>query len=324
MTMYGEMMSYYGLTRDLDKAEYFETEAFGRTLLSLKMAIASGGIIAMTGIVGSGKTMALRRMQEVLKDESKFVFCKALATDKRQVNVNTLYTALFSDLPTEKDFKIPTKPEKRERILQELIQKVKKPIVLFIDEAHELHGRTLVGLKHLIETVEEAGGILAIVVVGHPRLGNELRKPSMEEVGARAKIFNLDAIGGNQLQYIEWILDKCSLPNVSPQDIVSREAMKLLAERLITPLQINHYLTQALEKGYEAGSKPIDTEMIEIVLSPDLNAIGPKLARHGYGITVLCEHLSARRAEVRSYLCGQLGPGKTEEFNREIHKLGIL
>jgi hypothetical protein len=43
--------------------------------------------------------------------------------------------------------------------------------------------------------------------------------------------------------------------------------MELLAERLITPLQINHYLRQALEKGYEAGSKPIDTEMIEIVLS---------------------------------------------------------
>ncbi len=70
-------------------------------------------------------------LQEVLKDESKFVFCKALATDKRQVNVNTLYTALFSDLPTEKDFKIPTKPEKRERILQELIQKVKKKGLIF-------------------------------------------------------------------------------------------------------------------------------------------------------------------------------------------------
>jgi hypothetical protein len=73
--------------------------------------------------------------------------------------------------------------------------------------------------------------------------------------------------GATSFKYIEWILDNCSLPNVSPHDVVSREAMELLAERLITPLQINHYLRQALEKGYEAGSKPIDTEMIEIVLS---------------------------------------------------------
>lgn len=322
--MYGEMMSYYGLIKDLSKADYFETEAFTKTFLSLKTAVASGGIIAMTGIVGSGKTMALRRMQQMLQEDHKFVFCRSLATDKRRVNVNTLYTALFFDLPTEKDFKIPTQPEKRERVLQELIRKVKKPIVLFIDEAHDLHSRTLIGLKHLIETVEDVKGTLAIIAAGHPKLGNELRKPSMEEIGARAKIFNLDAIGGNKQQYIDWILDRCSRPEVKPQDIISQEAKELLAERLITPLQITHYLTQALEKGYETGSKPIDAEIIEAVLAPDLDGIGPKLARHGYGISALCEHLNARPGEVRAYLSGQLGPGKTEEFNKEIHKLGIL
>ncbi len=322
--MYGEMMGYYGLTKDLEKAEYFETEAFNKTFLSVRTAISSGGIIAMTGMVGSGKTTALRRMQQILKEDNKLVFSKSLATDRRQVTVNTLYYALFSDLPTEKGFKIPTQHEKRERILQELIWKVKKPVVLFIDEAHDLHTRTLIGLKHLIETVEEAKGTLAIVVVGHPKLGNELRKPNMEEVGARAKIFNLDAIEGSKSQYIEWILDKCSQPGIKPDDIVSQEAIELLAERLVTPLQITHYLTLAFEKGFETGLKPIDTELIETVLAPDLYAIGPRLARHGYSIAALCEHLNAKPSAVRSYLCGQLEPGKTEEFNREIHKLGIL
>ena len=34
--MYGEMMQYYGLVKDLDKADYFETEAFKSVLHSLE------------------------------------------------------------------------------------------------------------------------------------------------------------------------------------------------------------------------------------------------------------------------------------------------
>lgn len=126
----------------------------------------------------------------------------------------------------------------------------------------------------------------------------------------------------HQLQVVGFV--DTSKQEVKPTDIITQEAIELLAERLITPLQITHYLIQALEKGYEAGSKPIDHEIIEMVLSPELNTIEPKLARHGYSIPVLCEHLNARRGDVRAYLRGQLAPGKTEEFNREIHKLGIL
>lgn len=317
-------MQYYGLTKDLNKADYFETEAFKKTLISLETAIFSGGIIALTGIVGIGKTTALRRMQNSLQSSNKVIVSKALATDKHRVNINTLFTALFSDLPTGKDFKIPTQPEKRERKLQELIKKINKPITLFIDEAHDLHWRTLIGLKHLVETVEDGNGILAIIVVGHPKLGNELRKPAMEEVGARAKVFNLDGLGQQKKQYIEWVLDKSSKAKITVHDILTKEAIDLLAERLITPLQITHYLSLALSKGLTTGTKPIDNEIIEFVLSPDLDELESKLARHGYGITVLCEHLNARRNEVRAYLRGQLPSGKTEEFNKEIHKLGIL
>ncbi len=322
--MYGEMMQYYGLNKDLDKAEYFETESFKKTLLSLETAILSGGIIALTGIVGIGKTTALRRIQLSLKDANKVIVSKSLATDKRRVNVNTLFTALFSDLPTGKDFKIPTQPEKRERELQGLIRKINKPIALFIDEAHDLHWRTLIGLKHLVETVEDTKGSLAIVVVGHPKLGNELRKPAMEEVGARAKVFNLEGLGQQKQQYIEWVLDKCSKSKIKPHDILTKEAIELLAERLLTPLQMTHYLSLALAKGHTTATHPIDRDIIESVLSPDLNTLEPKLARQGYGMAVLCEHLNARRSEVRAYLRGQLAAGKTEEFNQEIHKLGIL
>jgi hypothetical protein len=82
-----------------------------------------------------------------------------------------------ADLSTEKDAKLPTQPERRERALVELIRKRDKPIVLFIDDAHDLHNQTLLGLKRLIELVRRRGGRLSVVLAGHPKLKNDLRRP---------------------------------------------------------------------------------------------------------------------------------------------------
>lgn len=322
--MYGEMMKYYDLTKDLDKADYFETNSYKAVLSSIMAAIRSGGIIALTGVVGSGKTVTIRRIQKAIREENKILFSKALTTDKRKVNINILYTALFADLATKKDGKIPTQSEKRERKLQAMIQELNKPVALFIDEAHDLHQRTLVGLKHLIETVQDVNGTLATIIVGHPKLANDLRRPSMEEVGARSKIFELDGLGGDSLKFIEWLLTSCSKEKIKSQDIFTPEAMALFADRLITPLQITHYLTAALAKGFQIGEKPISVDTAKAVLSPDLQAIEANLARHGYNFNVLCDYLNAKRSEVKAYLRGQLPPGKTEEFNKEIHKIGLL
>ncbi|NBT44435.1 MAG: AAA family ATPase [Gammaproteobacteria bacterium] len=282
--MYGEMMQYYGLVKDLDKADYFETEAFKSVLHSLEAAVMSGGIITLTGIVGVGKTRVIRHFQDGLKKNNQVVVAKSLATDKRRVNINTLYAALFADLPTPKDFKVPTQAEIRERKLQELIRKINKPIAFFIDGAHDLHWRTLIALKQLIETIEDAKGILTIIMVGHPKLGNDLNKPTMEEIGARAKLFSLDSWGQQKQKYIEWVLTHCSKPKTAIHDIVTPDAINLLAERLITPLQICHYLTLALIKGATTGTKPVDVEIVENILSPDLNTLEPKLARHGINV----------------------------------------
>ncbi|NNM58960.1 MAG: AAA family ATPase [Legionellales bacterium] len=322
--MYSEIMKFYGLKQDFNRAEYFMAEDYERAFDNLKAAIRSGGIIALTGMVGSGKTSLLRRIQQNLRDEKKIIVSKSLSTDKRRVNVNTLYTALFSDLVTDKEFRIPTQPEKRERELQNIIRSLKKPVVLFIDEAHELHHRTLTGLKRLVETVEDGGGTLAVVIVGHPALGNELKKPTMEEVGARSKIFHLDGLGNSKRQFIEWVLDNCQEEKARVQDIFTIEAIDLFAQSLVTPLQIAHYMTRALEKGFQVGEKPIGVDLVKSILSPDLDSLEPKLTRQGYNLAVLCEVLNARRSDVKSWLRGELPAAKAEAFNKEIHKAGVF
>ena len=107
-----ESMKYYGLTKKFDKADYFETEHYQNMLSNIKLAIKSGGLIALTGIVEIGKTTTLRHIQQALREGNKILVSK-LATDKRHVTINTLYTALFADLANKKDGKMPTQAEKR-------------------------------------------------------------------------------------------------------------------------------------------------------------------------------------------------------------------
>jgi type II secretory pathway predicted ATPase ExeA len=68
------------------------------------------------------------------------------------------------------------------------VRKRRKPIVLMVDEAHDLHHHTLVGLKRLIEMVAGDDGKLCVLLAGHPKLRRDLRNPAMEEIGYRTAV----------------------------------------------------------------------------------------------------------------------------------------
>jgi type II secretory pathway predicted ATPase ExeA len=164
--------------------------------------------VALAGQVGSGKTTLLWQLQELLKKEKEVEVTQSLAVDKPRVNLGTLMLALFSDLSTEKDAKLPTQPERRERVLVELVRKCDKPIVLFIDDAHDLHDPARSQAAHWTDT--PVGGRLSIVLAGHPKLKNDLRRPALEEIGSRASVFELEGIKGHQRRYLAWLLEQCT------------------------------------------------------------------------------------------------------------------
>lgn len=319
-----EIMEFFGLQKSFKQAVFLETAYSKQLIQNIKHAISNGGIIALTGMVGSGKTTLLRKIQQELTEEKQVIIARSLSTDKKRVTISTLYTALFLDLVKEKNFNAPTQPEKRERKFLELLKKHDKPVALFIDEAHDLHGQTLISLKRLIELAHDGSKILSVIVAGHPKLGNELKRSSMEEVGARTQIFTLCIPKESHIRYCEWLLKQCSRKEIKIHDTILPDALELLANSLITPLQINHYLAQALEKAYLTGCKPITVEIIQSVLAADLDGLEAKLARNGYGLGALCEALNAKSSDVKTYLRGQLASGKSQEFNKEIHKLGII
>lgn len=195
--MYFDVMHYFGLHRSFDHAGYFETEPQAQLFKELKPLLRQGRLVAVSGIVGCGKTSTLQRLQSNLAQDKDVIRSRSLTVEKERINLGTLMTALFYDLMTKKDGKPPTQPEQRELWMLALIQKCRKPFVLLVDEAHDLHSKTLVGLKRLIELVRYNGGILSVVLAGHPKLKNDLHRTALEEIGARTSAFVMEGIKGH-------------------------------------------------------------------------------------------------------------------------------
>jgi len=321
--MRAEVMEFYGLTRSPRAVGYYETTHHRQLLQDIKQAVYDGDLVALCGVVGAGKTVTLRRLQEMLARENRVIVSKSISVEKSRVTLGTLITALFCDLSTDKEPKIPKQGELRERELRNLVRKRKKPIVLMVDEAHDLHHHTLTGLKRLIEMVADGDGKLCVLLAGHPKLRRDLRNPTMEEIGYRTAVFSLEGVTGSQREYIEWMLATCAADRVDVDAIFDPAAVDLLASRLRTPLQIEQHLTLALETGYQASEKPVGEAIVDSVLSKQIDDLEPTLTRHGYTAKVLTEMLGTKPGEIKALFKQTLEVDRARELKEQMLAAGL-
>ena len=234
-----------------------------------------------------------------------------------------LVAALFYDMSSDKEPSIPTQGERRERALQALVRQGRKPVALFVDGAHDLHHRTLVGLKRLMEVITDGGGSLTIVLVGHQKLRNDLRRPTMEEVGYRTTVFGYEGVAGHQREYITWLLNACVAADTGVSEMIDDAAMELLATRLRIPLQIEQHLVLAFEEAFRVNVKPVTVEVVESVLSRHMDDLEPLLVRHGYDARAVAELIGTKPGEVRLLLQGRLEASRAREMTEQMMAAGL-
>lgn len=318
-----QIMQHFRIIKDWTDAGYFETKSLRQLRDDVIAAISAGRLIAICGSVGSGKTLMMNRLQADIAADKKIIVARSLSVDKPRVVLPNLIMALFLDVTGDANFKTPTQPERRERLLQELLRKMRKPVVLFIDEAHDIHGNTLNGLKRLVEMIAAGGGKLSVVLVGHPRLQNDLRRPSMEEIGDRTSKFNFVALGDQRGEFLEWLLERCLDKEVDPDDVITPHARDYLAERLSTPLQFIEHLNRAFTDTFYLGADQVNRTIVENTLSAGFDELDARLARIGYTPKNLAERFDAKPAEIRRLLHGRLDPERTEELGTAMRSAGI-
>jgi hypothetical protein len=145
----------------------------------------------------------------------------------------------------------------------------------------------------------------------------------MEEIGDRTTVFEFGGLRDRQRDYIDWVLKTSLDEHIAPDDVVTDEAATILAAKLKTPLQIGQHLVRAFEAGFEIGAKPIDTTVVEAILSRQLNDLEPQLTRNGYDIRSLVEQFDAKPSEIRQLLRGDLDPARSRELMDEMRAAGL-
>ncbi len=216
--------------------------------------------------------------------------------------------------------KISKQAERRERNLRDLMKKGKRPIVIVVDEAHDLHHKTLTGLKRLMEVVADAGVLLSVLMVGHPRLRNDLRRPQMEEIGYRTTIFDYEGLGAARRDYMAWLLSACAAEGVKVSELLEEAAIDdLIAERLRTPLQID--APDSCVSASEPNLSP--PKLSNRCCRALIDDLEPTLTRNGYDEAALVTQLNARPSDVRAFLGGTLDPEHSLELTEKLRQAGV-
>ncbi len=151
---------------------------------------------------------------------------------------------------------------------------------------------------------------LSIVLIGHPKLKNDLKRPTMGEIGDRMTVFEFGGLRDQQREYIAWALGQCLAEGVAIADVLTDEAIAKFATKLETPLQIGRHLVRAFEAGLKAGVKPIDATFVAGVLSARIDDLEPQLTRHGYDTKSIADQFGAKPAEVVQLFRNRLDAGR--------------
>jgi len=261
--MHSDVLSNFGLACGPRAAGYFETDALRELSQTLDAAIRAGGLIALCGVAGCGKTALLSHIRDTLRQEARVLVSQSFALENDRVTLETLILALCQDLGVGKPGKIPSEPELRDRRLLSQIAQREYPVLPVIDDAHGIDEALLPGLKRLVELGSVGNGRLSILLAGQPSLRDKLR---YEQVRLRTRFLEHDGIEGEQAAYLTWLLGRCMGPDTRIEDILTPEALALLVELLMTPLQIERALSLVLERAYRLREKPVTAERVAFAL----------------------------------------------------------
>jgi hypothetical protein len=71
------------------------------------------------------------------------------------------------------------------------------------------------------------------------------------------------------------------------------------APRQSTPFQAERHRSLGFEETVRVGGKPVTVEMIETVLSRQIDDLEPTLMRHGQDLRILASQFNAKPPEIR-------------------------
>lgn len=273
--------SFYNLTRNPfeitpDPSFLFPTKRHNEALAGLYYGVRwRKGFVVLTGQVGTGKTLLLRCLLQLLK-QSKDV----------------AYAYLFNSRlsPTEflqyvvNDFGLPSAGKNKGELLFELCNFVvnrglnKLTTVLIVDEAHHLSTETLEEVRLLTNLETAQHKLLQIVLVGQPELDDKLDSVKMTQLKQRIAIrSHLEPLTTEETKgYIERRLQLVGANSHAEMLFPPKTIAAVYRHSRGIPRLINTICENALISAYARQLRSVTPDIIDDVAEDfRLNVVGP-------------------------------------------------
>jgi type II secretory pathway predicted ATPase ExeA len=260
---------------------------------------AKKGFMLVTGEVGTGKTILLRKLMRYLETRVQFVF----------VSNSHLTSYGLTELIVQ-NLAISNKEKSRLEMIQDLsaylIQQLTsgRTVALLVDEAQKLSDEALEGLCDLsnLETDEEK--LLQIVLVGQPEIATKLNKSSLRRIKQRITLHHRLYSLQTSSEVDHYIRHRLQVVGYEGPEIFTREAVEAISQYSGgTPRLINILCDNTLALACVAAKKKVSPYMIMkaaagLLLEPGAEA--PKIAATDVGLLRMktpAPRISQRRSE---------------------------
>jgi general secretion pathway protein A len=260
----GSFESYFGFRETPfgvtpDPRFFYSSPPYLEGLAALVYGIkAKKGFILLTGEVGTGKTILLRKLIRQLETSVQFVFISS-----SHITSYGLVELVVQDLG------IGNKERNRLEMIHELnaylIQQLGKghTVALLIDEGQNLSDEALEGLCGLSNLETDREKLLQIVLVGQPELANKLSKPSLRRIKQRVAIHHRLHALQSMSEVEDYIRHRLQVAGYDGPEIFTREAIESIWYYSAgTPRLINIICDNGLAIAADAAKKRVSAYMI--------------------------------------------------------------
>jgi len=254
--------SFYGMhenpfNKDIREDQFFESNDFKETTARLKRLSEIRGIGVITALPGCGKTYALRCFFHNLNPNMFQMLYICLST----VSVMDFYSQLCTALGVECSYRKSTMFKNIQERLYAMYKDKRRPMILAVDESHELDARILKDFKMIMNQNYDSLDCFTLILLAEPRLNNELQKSVHEALRQRITIhYNFEGLNNDETE--KYIAHKLKIAGATINILGEGTVAAICGYARGNPRLIDNIMTDILTLGAQMNKPVIDTDIV--------------------------------------------------------------
>ena len=252
---------FYGLSdnyfeKSVPVKNCFQSKDFKEMVSRLRYVADTRGIAVFTSPTGGGKTYALRSFAETINQNLHQMTYICFTS----VSAIQFYQQLCSVLGIERS---SSKSVMFSAIQAQLLAlyKSRKPLVLAIDEAHDLDTRILKDIKMIMNHSYDSVNTFTLVLVAEPHFNDTLEKPVHESLRQRITVhYNFEGLSADETA--AYITHKLEMAGASASIMGEGTFSAIHGYSKGRPRLVDSLMTEILPLGAQLGNATIDTEIV--------------------------------------------------------------